>query len=307
MLRPDFTVPVVFEHRSNGAEPARYTYSGEVFRKQEVDPHRPSEYMQVGLEIFDGSDPARSDAEVFTLIRDVLDPCHLRAATGDIGILTAAVSGLGTSPDRKAALLRHLWRPRRFRALLDRFSGRRPVPARRAALLDGIAKGHDPLARMTITGLRGEDEIRDRIERLRADAAEPSLVPADVAMLDEILGLKDKAAVVLEQLRDLAVDMESLGLAVQRFEARLEAMAARGVDVEALDFEASFGRTTLEYYDGFVFGFYSVARPDLPPVATGGRYDALTRVLGGGRAIPAVGGVIRPEMLLALGCGGVEP
>ncbi len=55
----------------------------------------------------------------------------------------------------------------------------------------------------------------------------------------------------------------------------------------------------MEYYDGFVFGFYVEGRPDLPPVATGGRYDALTRVLGGGREIPAVGGVIRPELVLA--------
>ena len=38
MLRPDFTVPVVQMHMANGAEPARYTYAGEVFRKQEDDP-----------------------------------------------------------------------------------------------------------------------------------------------------------------------------------------------------------------------------------------------------------------------------
>jgi ATP phosphoribosyltransferase regulatory subunit len=70
--------------------------------------------------------------------------------------------------------------------------------------------------------------------------------------------------------------------------------------VSELDFEASYGRTTLEYYDGFVFGFYAADRPDLPSVATGGRYDALTRVLGGGRSIPAVGGVARPEVITTL-------
>ena len=47
--------------------------------------------------------------------------------------------------------------------------------------------------------------------------------------------------------------------------------------------------------------FYDEAktRPDLPPVATGGRYDALTRRLGGGQDHPAVGAVIRPELALA--------
>jgi len=79
--------------------------------------------------------------------------------------------------------------------------------------------------------------------------------------------------------------------------ARLDALDARGIDVAALDFEASYGRTSMEYYDGFVFGFYAENWPDLPPVATGGRYDALTRVLGQGRLIPAVGGVIRPALM----------
>ncbi|MEO1179246.1 MAG: ATP phosphoribosyltransferase regulatory subunit, partial [Pseudomonadota bacterium] len=51
MLRPDFTVPVVQMHMANGAEPARYTYAGEVFRRQEDNPDRASEYQQVGYEV----------------------------------------------------------------------------------------------------------------------------------------------------------------------------------------------------------------------------------------------------------------
>ena len=38
----------------------------------------------------------------------------------------------------------------------------------------------------------------------------------------------------------------------------------------------------------------------LPPVASGGRYDALTAVLGQGKSIPAVGGIIRPNLVVAL-------
>ncbi|MEK9758124.1 MAG: ATP phosphoribosyltransferase regulatory subunit, partial [Paracoccaceae bacterium] len=64
-------------------------------------------------------------------------------------------------------------------------------------------------------------------------------------------------------------------------------------------FEASYGRTSMEYYDGFVFGFYSAAGLAGSPVATGGRYDALTRHLGNGVDLPAVGGVIRPDLLIA--------
>ena len=45
--------------------------------------------------------------------------------------------GLETTERRRAALLRHIWRPKRFRALLDRFAGRAAVPAGRVALLAG--------------------------------------------------------------------------------------------------------------------------------------------------------------------------
>ena len=76
-------------------------------------------------------------------------------------------------------------------------------------------------------------------------------------------------------------------------------MASRGINLDEIEFEAGYGRSSMEYYDGFVFGLYS-DDAKLPPVATGGRYDALTRVLGQGAEIPAVGGVIRPELVIAL-------
>src|SRR6056300_705621 len=43
MLRPDFTVPVVQMHMDGGAEPARYAYMGEVFRRQDTDAERACE------------------------------------------------------------------------------------------------------------------------------------------------------------------------------------------------------------------------------------------------------------------------
>ena len=303
MLRPDFTVPVVQMHMESGADLARYTYCGEVFRRQERDPHRPNEYIQVGYELFGGDDPAAADAEVFALFAEVLSPFGLRAATGDMGLLLAAVEGLSTTEKRKAALRRHVWRPRRFRALLDRFGGRVPVPDSRKRLLADLER-HGAQKVLNEAGpeigLRSRVDVVLRLAALAADAAEPPISSAEVALLDDLLSLRETSVNVLEHLRDIAVDMPAIVPALDRMEARMEALAARGVDVAALDFEASYGRTTMEYYDGFVFGFVAELRPDLPPVATGGRYDALTRILGGGRAVPAVGGVVRPELVLAL-------
>ncbi len=301
MLRPDFTVPVVQAHMAHGADPARYAYMGEVFRKQDHLGNRASEYLQVGFEVFDRETPESADAEVFALFSRCLEGLPLRAVTGDIGILMAAVRGLDTTPRRKAALLRHIWRPKRFRALLDRFAGRAPMPPARAQLLERLAKGSpaDLIAQAApMIGLRGEDEIIARATALIEDAeARPIAAPA-AALLYDLLSLQAPAASALEHLRGITPLLPAIEPAVDRFAARLGALAGRGIVTATLPFVASLGRTSMEYYVGFTFAFLGDA--GLPPVASGGRYDALTAVLGQSRSIPAVGGIIRPNLVAAL-------
>ena len=53
-----------------------------VFRTQEIRADQPSEYDQVGFEIFDGSDPAAADAEMFALIADALASLPVRPSNG---------------------------------------------------------------------------------------------------------------------------------------------------------------------------------------------------------------------------------
>ena len=138
---------------------------------------------------------------------------------------------------------------------------------------------------------------------LHEDAAAPPIPSQQVDLIEALLDVREVMPHALSRLRDLAVDMPDIGPAVNRIAAREAALKARGVETDTLVFEASYGRSTMEYYDGFVFGFRAETRPDLPSVATGGRYDALTRRLGRDREIPAVGGVMRPGLLLELEAG----
>ena len=287
MLRPDFTLPLVQQHMAEGRGEARYTYSGKIFRRQEDDPSRAVEYQQVGFEVFSGATPADADAEVFALFLNVLRPYDLRFAMGDIGLLIAAVSGLGTTEDRKAALRHHIWRPGRFRKLLARFG--QPAALRNPVTATGAE-----------IGLRTRAEVDTRLAALVHEQTVPPLSADEIALLDELLSVKGGASDAVARLQDIEVDLPSIRSAVDGLRARFDAFDAQGIDVEALSFEASYGRTTLEYYDGFVFGFHAEARPDLPPVATGGRYDALTSAVGGGVGVPAVGGVVRPGLLVDL-------
>ena len=300
MLRPDFTVPVVQAHMAHGADPARYCYMGEVFRKQEYLGNKASEYLQVGFEIFDRTAPEQADAEVFALFSDLLAPVNARPVTGDIGILMAAIRGVNSTDKRKAALLRHIWRPNRFRALLDRFAGRAPMPPARVALLDKLAMGApDALMQAAgpLIGLRTPEDIAERAAALIEDAQAKPIAAPEAALLYDLLTLQAPAEAALAHLEGITFMLPAIKPAVDRFAARLAALKSRGVDVAQLPFEASLGRTTMEYYDGFTFSFLAGT---LPPISSGGRYDALTSVLGQGRSIPAVGGVIRPALVAHL-------
>ena len=209
----------------------------------------------------------------------------------------AAVCGLHIGERRRQALLRHIWRPRRFRVLLDRFAGRTSISQAHAALID--ASDLNGYSGPEI-GLRQRTEVEARIDALRQDAAEPDLSESELTALEALLAVQETLPFAHAQLSDIAVDLPQIQTAVEQLARRTDAMAHLGIDIDTLDFEASYGRTSMEYYDGFVFGFYAERRPDLPPLATGGRYDALTRQLGQGQEIPAVGGVLRPGLMLEL-------
>lgn len=304
MLRPDFTVPVVLHHLAQGTEPARYCYQGEVFRMPPVGSERPRTYRQVGYEVFARDRLAEADAEVFALFSSVLDAYGLTPVTGDIGIVLAAVESLGTTARRRRALRRHIWRPRRFRTLLERFTGRAaPLPTRQALIAAAEDQGIEALiaAAGPAIGLRSPDDVARRVAQLRSDAEIDSISPAEADVLNAILTLRENLPNAHAALSDMAVDLPGLGPAIDQLGRRVEALTGLGIAVENLPFEASYGRTNMEYYDGFVFGFFVPGRPDLPPAATGGRYDALTRILGNGQSIPAVGGVIRPALLVRVG------
>ncbi len=301
MLRPDFTVPVVQHHMARGSEPARYAYCGPVWRRRSEAGSRAVEFLQAGFELFDGTDIAAADAEVFSLISQAVADTDLRVATGDIGLILAAIEGLGASPARRAALRRHVWRPARFHRLLERFGSGHDawVAAKAARVATFRAQGVKALEAFTPVGLRSSEDVLSRLSRIADEANSPPLAASRTDLLGALLALQGTAAGIVPDLDAMARDMSALAPAVARFKARLAALEARDIDPASLAFEGAYGRTNMEYYDGFVFGFYAPDRPDLPVIATGGRYDTLTATLGNGGGIPAVGGIVRPEALIA--------
>ena len=121
---------------------------------------------------------------------------------------------------------------------------------------------------------------------------------ADAVLISNVLKVKgavDDATVRLRELTEGAgID---IGDALARLKARSELLSEQGCPAQSITFDAAFGRT-LEYYDGFVFEFRVAGGRSHPPLAGGGRYNAMTVRLGAPRAVPAIGGIIRPEAVL---------
>lgn len=306
MLRPDFTVPVAQMHLASGTGPSTYAYAGLVFRRQLPGSDRPSEFMQVGCESFGGDDSEEADAEIFALMKDAVADLGLTAVSGDLGVLLAAVESLSTTPARKAALKRHIWRPSRFKSLVESYCGKVSIQPSAAAIRPGSISEAERIvaAAGSQIGLRSASEVVERLMQKSDEADADPLDPEEANALESLFRIRGDAISALASLRRVQNRLPGIESAADRFERRIAALKAAGADTGALEFEATYGRTTLEYYNGFVFGFVNGSGgPDLPPVASGGRYDFLTRQLGGEAAPRAVGGVVRPEIALSLAGG----
>ncbi|MEO0679382.1 MAG: ATP phosphoribosyltransferase regulatory subunit, partial [Pseudomonadota bacterium] len=309
ILSPDFTAPVARLHLARLAEgapaeaPTLYRYAGPVFRASVPGAARPNEYLQAGIELIGPRDPAQADVEIFALLRRALGPlaATARATLGDLAVAFAAIDGL-TAPERwKAALRRRLWRPAAFRRRLAEMAPDRPAPTETRAALLAAVRSPDPESavlsgRARPEGARAPQDVAARARELAEDAGH-ALPAEQAAWLSQVLAVVGPADAALARLRSLDRDA-ALSAALDRLETRFHALSAAGAAPEGMVFDASFGRS-LEYYDGFVFEFALPDAPHLPPLAGGGRYDALLARLGGPAGLPAIGGIVRPEALLA--------
>ena len=300
VMRPDFTVPLVSHHIANEREAARYAYCGPVFRKQETGSIKPSEYLQAGFEFFGDEDRANADAEAFAIFNELLGTEYAQVETGDLGILRTAVQGMEISERRKSALLRQLWRPDRFSDLTRKFGGLPVLSDSRREMLAFADAGRDmrelALNEGPEIGVRTLDEVIVRIDGLNAEAKEKPMKESEVSGFRDLLRLKGLMSEMPKELRLLGSRISGLERAADILEARADALSDRGLDPSKLCFAASYGRTTLEYYDGFVFGWNSERRAQ---IASGGRYDMICNALGAGAGCAAIGGVVRPEVLLS--------
>jgi len=313
-LRPDLTIPVSRDYLASPAagKPRGFCYLGPVFR------HRPEgggEFLQAGIESFGRKDTAAADAEMLALGLDATAHFGLAAPAirmGDVGLFSTLVAALDLAPAWKRRLIKDFNHKTSLAQDLDRLTvgapnARPEYQGVLAALAGADPKGAHALvtdllsiAGITAVGGRSVSEIADHFLEQAALGAQASLPRQTRALIEKFLAIAgdpQKAAAELSALaREAKIALEP---ALELFESRTRALAARGIDVSRIHFSTAFGRG-LDYYTGVVFELHDPRAQTNGPLVAGGRYDGLLTRLGSARAISAVGFAVWIERLAAL-------
>ncbi|MFO1125467.1 MAG: ATP phosphoribosyltransferase regulatory subunit [Methylocystis sp.] len=303
-LRPEYTIPVCLDYlaSSRAGEPAAFAYGGSIFRAPEHGATGDGEFLQAGLESFGREDREAADAEILAASLEAAaagGATALQVHIGDAGLVAAFLERLDLPP---------IWRRRlaaghaRGQRIADIFaSPRRNGGPEQSGVLAALTKVDPADARrlvedlLSIAGIaavggRSAAEIAERFLD-QATLADGAGVSKETRQLAEaffaIEGAPDFASTAMRRLAgDARVDLSA---ALDAFDARARAIAARGIALDKMRFSASFARH-LDYYTGFVFEARHGDRGEA--VIGGGRYDRLFKTLGAASDIPAVGAAI---------------
>jgi ATP phosphoribosyltransferase regulatory subunit len=306
-LRPDYTIPVALHHLTTGdpQRKAAYAYCGRVFRQRGGET---GEFRQAGVESIGRKDSADADADILALALKAVgmfgvDEPAIRI--GDSRLFSALLDSLALPSVWRRRLSRAFGATDRVKAQLDELAGRttRPRPAL-AERLEALQLADRDEAERAVETLLDEAGIPRVGGRSAAEIAERFLEQSALTVGDgddrqaadvierflAIAGPPDEAAIALGELA--AKEAPGLAAEIARFNKRTQALLARGIETEQMNFAADFGRR-LDYYTGFVFELGSETPRNGKPIAGGGRYDRLLSLIrnrdGSGGDIPAVG------------------
>jgi ATP phosphoribosyltransferase regulatory subunit len=309
-LRPDLTLPVAAREaarRQNGATGAqRYAYAARAFRLPAA-PDDPTEFTQVGFEVFGEVRAPHVDAAAFARVCAAIAACGVeptRIVMGDLAIFPAFVDALALPVIIAGQLKRAFREAGGVRALLT------GEPDNVSDATREILAAPDPhLALHEILGARGVPVIgaRSAAEILDGLAAKVAAhdaggVPPEAAGVLTALGaVRGPAMAAADQLDQLCTvhGLSAPRAVIGAFAARTEAIFAAAPRLAACStFGAGFGRR-FTYYDGFLFEAFAGHLSARQPIAAGGRYDGLIAALSHGAASASgIGGVVRPDRLL---------
>ncbi len=307
-LRPEYTSSVIRHCLENAATvdlPARWQYSGPVFRYEASEPEAGGQFIQAGAELV-GSSSVLADAEVLCLAGAALS--HLgvrdwRLELADLDVLSSVLNAAGVSERARAFVISSMPRLRQ---------GRQAIPgvmeealrlhvtgedSERDTLGQAVEGLDDDQARVVLRGLlqwsaadqlgqRNPGEVVDRLLRKLRGGDNEDTLRRGLELAGDLAVVRGEPGGALEEAGAIVRASKADETAFTRFSELLNLLASDSGLSGRLVLDFGLVRD-LAYYNGIVFEVKHSSWAGA--LGGGGRYDGLAQALGGGAPLPALG------------------
>ncbi len=305
-LRPEFTSSIIrnfVERQDEEKLPVRWQYGGPVFRYGRDSEYR--QFTQVGAELI-GLSGRQADTEIMSVAYSGVAKTGLenfRLRIGHLGVIRGLLDNLGLSESAKLFIVGNIQALKSGESDTNELRER----AREVGLLQGgVDIGLESVleemskeaaenfilgvlreSMPTPMGRRSTDQIIARILRKVHEADDPGSFDEALLLADKLASLEGAPTTVLEQARNVAMEVGLTTTPFDDLEGLFEDLAGSGIPEEALILDMGLARG-ISYYTGVIFELMSGSTEGVS-LGGGGRYDDLVKALGSDSDVPAMG------------------
>ncbi len=304
-LRPEFTSPVIrhaIETGEAGERVCRYQYFGPVFRyaaPEDGDGPKTRQFNQLGAELI-GAPAPWADGEVISMAVDGLDALGLPPVTialGHVGLLRQLLKKFQLSERASQFLLANAQsiangelEAVRSQAIKLSLLGDSELGA--AAGSDDISQIERVLDRSlgplgANAGSRTRAEVIARLARKQNVADDPANFERALSMLGELMSVSGSPGTAIDEGRKIATSANLDDRCFLLIEQVVNSAVALSIDESGISIRYGLARG-VAYYTGMLFDILPTPNAT-DSLGGGGRYDGLTRALGLGEDVPALG------------------
>jgi histidyl-tRNA synthetase len=309
-LRPEFTAAAAHRYaQEDYQEPVRWQVSGAIFEDEPSDYSLQYQKHTIGAELI-GQNGAAADAEMIGMAVQGIQKLGIEDFTliiGHVGLQLHLLAQFRLDSRTSHLLLsqRERLKTEGKQATLDYIHD--------ALTLDDTTKLEemnlgqseqtqymldvllDSTRYGTTMGGRSRHDIAQRLLQKRERTLEQSQIVSALDFLAEWGQIRSSVEEVLVEVKRFIADDDKVGQALlEKWQQSLELLSAYDIPQATIILQPDLTKNW-DYYTGMVFGI----RANHSYIASGGRYDGLTKLLGSDENAPAVGFAYYTEPLLA--------
>lgn len=306
-LRPEFTAVVAHRYiQEKHIEPVRWQLSGSIFSDEPSDHSSQFEQHNVGAELIN-QNGIMAEAEIIAMASqgmNKLGVSNWQLIVGHVGLQLHLLSQFGLDNRTYRILLtqRDKLKEHGKQAVLDYLN--EVLPVEEASSLQQTGNGQETQQMLDVLldstpygntmGGRSRHEIAARLLKKHDRSLERSQIARAIDFLEKWGNIRGNAPEIGSEIQAFIANDDVYGQELfDEWYQMLDLLKAYGISDEQIIVQPDLTKNW-DYYTGIVFGI----RANDNYVASGGRYDGLTQLLGGEDIIPAVGFAYYTETLL---------